>query len=128
MVVDDDAHAVEILRRQLTNGGYEVLSAYGGQDAVLMARNFHPELILLDLMMPDFSGFDVVEALQSDRSTNAIPVIVLTAKVITTEDRHRLNGSILQILEKAGFQSDRFLGEVHRALASGASVQEKGTS
>ena len=128
LVVDDDAHAVEILRRQLTNGGYEVLSAYGGQDAVLMARNFHPELILLDLMMPDFSGFDVVEALQSDRSTNAIPVIVLTAKVITTEDRHRLNGSILQILEKAGFQSDRFLGEVHRALASGASVQEKGTS
>ena len=128
LVVDDDAHAVEILRRQLTNGGYEVLSAYGGQDAVLMARNFHPELILLDLMMPDFSGFDVVEALQSDRSTNAIPVIVLTAKVITTEDRRRLNGSILQILEKAGFQSDRFLGEVYRALSSGVSVQEKGTS
>ncbi|MHB1758482.1 MAG: response regulator [Leptospirillum sp.] len=128
LVVDDDAHAVEILRRQLTNGGYEVLSAYGGQDAVLMARNFHPELILLDLMMPDFSGFDVVEALQSDRSTNAIPVIVLTAKVITAEDRRRLNGSILQILEKAGFQSDRFLGEVYRALSSGVSVQEKGTS
>ena len=123
LVVDDDARAVKILRNQLTNGGYEVLSAYGGQDAVLMARNFHPELILLDLMMPDFSGFDVVEALQSDSSTNAIPVIVLTAKVITTQDRCRLNGSILQILEKAGFQSDRFLGEVHRALSSGVHVK-----
>ena len=128
LVVDDDAHAIEILRRQLTNGGYEVLSAYGGQDAVLMAQNFHPELILLDLMMPGFSGFDVVEALQLDRSTNAIPVIVLTAKVITPEDRRRLNGHILQILEKAGFQAERFLGEVHRALSSGFSSREKTAS
>ncbi|MHB1730551.1 MAG: response regulator [Leptospirillum sp.] len=117
LVVDDDPHAVEILRRQLYSGGYDVLSAYGGRDAVLMAQHFHPELILLDLMMPDFSGFDVVEVLQSDPETVAIPILVLTAKMITPEDRHRLNGHILQIMEKAGFQHDRFLGEVYRALS-----------
>ncbi|MHB1900383.1 MAG: hypothetical protein ACYCSV_13155, partial [Leptospirillum sp.] len=62
-------------------------------------------------------GFDVVEVLQSDPETVAIPILVLTAKMITPEDRHRLNGHILQIMEKAGFQHDRFLGEVHRALS-----------
>ena len=116
LVVDDEARAVDILRRQLNSGGYEVLSAYGGRDAVLMAQHFHPNLILLDLMMPEFSGFDVVEALQSRQDTAAIPVLVLTAKMVTPEDRRRLNGYILHIMEKAGFQRDRFLGEVRRAL------------
>jgi len=117
LVVDDDPRAVEILRRQLYSGGYDVLSAYGGRDAVLMTQHFHPDLILLDLMMPDFSGFDVVEVLQSDPETVAIPILVLTAKVITPEDRDRLNGHILHIMEKSGFQHDRFLGEVYRALS-----------
>lgn len=122
LVVDDEARAVEILRRQLGSGGYEVLSAYGGRDAVLMAQHFHPDLILLDLMMPEFSGFDVVEALQSRPDTAAIPVLVLTAKVVTPEDRRRLNGYILHIMEKAGFQRDRFLGEVRRALSRAGSA------
>jgi len=122
LVVDDEARAVDILRRQLSSGGYEVLSAYGGRDAVLMAQHFHPNLILLDLMMPEFSGFDVVEALQSRPDTAAIPVLVLTAKVVTPEDRRRLNGYILHIMEKAGFQRDRFLGEVRRALSRAGSA------
>lgn len=117
LVVDDEARAVDILRRQLNSVGYEVLSAYGGRDAVLMAQHFHPQLILLDLMMPEFNGFDVVEALQSRPDTAAIPVLVLTAKMITPEDRRRLNGYILNIMEKAGFRRDRFLGEVRRALS-----------
>ena len=122
LVVDDEARAVEILRRQLNSGGYEVLSAYGGRDAVAMAQHFHPNLILLDLMMPDFNGFDVVEALQARPATAAIPVLVLTAKVVTPEDRRRLNGYILHIMEKAGFQRDRFLGEVRRALSRSGSA------
>ncbi|MHB1532480.1 response regulator [Acidithiobacillus sp.] len=122
LVVDDEARAVEILRRQLSSGGYEVLSAYGGRDAVVMAQHFHPDLILLDLMMPEFNGFDVVEALQTRPDTAAIPVLVMTAKVVTPEDRRRLNGHILHIMEKAGFQRDRFLGEVRRALSRSGSA------
>ena len=122
LVVDDEARAVEILRRQLSSGGYEVLSAYGGRDAVAMAQHFHPNLILLDLMMPEFNGFDVVEALQTRPDTAVIPVLVMTAKVVTPEDRRRLNGYILHIMEKAGFQRDRFLGEVRRALSRSGSA------
>ncbi len=116
LVVDDDARAVAVINRQLSNGGYEVISAYGGRDAVTMAEHLHPDLILLDLMMPEFSGFDVVDALQQNPSMAAIPVLVLTAKIITPEDRRRLNGHILKIMEKAGFRRDQFLGEVRRAL------------
>ncbi|MCL4485390.1 MAG: ATP-binding protein [Nitrospirae bacterium] len=116
LVADDDPRAVEILRRQLQGAGYEVLSAYGGQDAILMARNFPPKLMLLDLMMPEVSGFDVVEALQKDPETQNLPVLIMTAKVVTQEDRRRLNGHILKIMDKAGFDPGRFLGEVRRAL------------
>ncbi|MHB1735391.1 MAG: response regulator [Acidithiobacillus sp.] len=123
LVVDDDARAVAIINRQLSNGGYEVLSAYGGRDAVTMAEHLHPDLILLDLMMPEFSGFDVVDALQRKPSMAAIPVLVLTAKIITPEDRRRLNGHILKIMEKAGFRRDQFLGEVRRALSTAHSRQ-----
>lgn len=123
LVVDDDARAVAIINRQLSNGGYEVLSAYGGRDAVTMAEHLHPDLILLDLMMPEFSGFDVVDALQRKPSMAAIPVLVLTAKIITPEDHRRLNGHILKIMEKAGFRRDQFLGEVRRALSTAHSRQ-----
>ena len=123
LVVDDDARAVAIINRQLSNGGYEVISAYGGRDAVTMAEHLHPDLILLDLMMPEFSGFDVVDALQRKPSMAAIPVLVLTAKIITPEDRRRLNGRILKIMEKAGFRRDQFLGEVRRALSTAHSRQ-----
>ena len=128
LVVDDDARAVEIINRQLSNGGYEVISAYGGRDAVTMAEHLHPDLILLDLMMPEFNGFDVVDALQKNPSMAAIPVLVLTAKIITPEDRRRLNGHILKIMEKAGFRRDQFLGEVHRALSTAHSRQGEGSA
>jgi CheY-like chemotaxis protein/two-component sensor histidine kinase len=126
LVVDDDARAVAIINRQLSNGGYEVISAYGGRDAVTMAEHLHPDLILLDLMMPEFNGFDVVDALQRNPSMAAIPVLVLTAKIITPEDRRRLNGHILKIMEKAGFRRDQFLGEVRRALSTAHSRQGEG--
>ncbi|QQD72012.1 response regulator [Acidithiobacillus ferrivorans] len=126
LVVDDDARAVAIINRQLSNGGYEVVSAYGGRDAVTMAEHLHPDLILLDLMMPEFNGFDVVDALQRNPSMAAIPVLVLTAKIITPEDRRRLNGHILKIMEKAGFRRDQFLGEVRRALSTAHSRQGEG--
>lgn len=128
LVVDDDARAVEIINRQLSNGGYEVISAYGGRDAVTMVEHLHPDLILLDLMMPEFNGFDVVDALQKNPNMAAIPVLVLTAKIITPEDRRRLNGHILKIMEKAGFRRDQFLGEVRRALSTAHPHQGEGSA
>jgi CheY-like chemotaxis protein len=76
-----------------------------------------PDLIVLDLMMPDVTGFDVVTALQEDPGTAAIPILVVTAKQITLEDREKLNGYVMSIMEKANFDRDRFIAEVRRAMA-----------
>jgi CheY-like chemotaxis protein len=76
-------------------------------------------LILLDLMMPEVSGFDVVEARQRDTATASIPVLVVTDKQITAEDRAVLNrtpGKVIHVVEKSGFNSVRFLAEVRRTL------------
>jgi CheY-like chemotaxis protein len=93
------------------------LRAYGGQEAIDSARRELPDLIVLDLMMPDVSGFDVVAALIDDPETARIPILVVTAKHITPEDRHKLNGYVMSIMEKANFDRDRFIGEVRRAVA-----------
>jgi CheY-like chemotaxis protein len=99
---------------------YAVLRAYGGAEAISLAQRVRPHLILLDLMMPEVTGFDVVEALRGDPATARIPVLVVTAKHITQEDRDALQsgaGVAIPIVEKAGFNRSGFITEVRRALA-----------
>ena len=68
-------------------------------------------------MMPDVNGFDVVEALAAEPDTARIPILVVTAKQMTAEDRRKLNGFVTAIMEKAEFDRDRFTAEVRRAMA-----------
>ena len=79
LVVDDEADQVEILSVKLTGEGYRVLTADNGLDALNQARRFLPDLILLDVMMPDINGLSVCEILRCQPSTGRIPVILLTA-------------------------------------------------
>jgi CheY-like chemotaxis protein/anti-sigma regulatory factor (Ser/Thr protein kinase) len=124
LVVDDDPKAVEILSAYLEAAGCQVVRAFGGRDAVAQARSVRPDLIILDLMMPEVSGFDVVEALKADAATRAIPIIVMTAKVVTSEDRAALNGHVVRVLQKSEFNREGFLKEMRAALAAnGAEVQ-----
>jgi CheY-like chemotaxis protein/nitrogen-specific signal transduction histidine kinase len=119
LIVDDDPKAVEVMAAFLPAPAYAVVRAYGGEEAIGLARRLRPDLLVLDLMMPDVSGFDVVEALQRDSVTAHIPVLVVTAKTITAEDRAALSrkpDDIIQIVEKAGFDRLRFIAEVRRAL------------
>jgi signal transduction histidine kinase/CheY-like chemotaxis protein len=120
LVVDDDPKAVEVIAAFLPAPAYAVVRAYGGTEALTLAQRLKPNLILLDLMMPEVSGFDVVEALRRNPDTARIPILVVTAKQITALDRAALNGSaagsVIQIVEKAGFNRDSFLAEVRRAL------------
>jgi CheY-like chemotaxis protein len=95
----------------------QVLRAYGGREAIELARRELPDLIVLDLLMPEVDGFQVVEALNADPATARIPVVVLTASTLTTEQRSRLNGFVATIMGKAGFDSQQFLSEVRRAMA-----------
>jgi len=80
LVVDDDKHAVEILYRLLEKEGFEVVRAQGGAEALELATKSQIDVILLDVMMPQMSGFEVCEKLRNDTRTRDIPVILLTAK------------------------------------------------
>jgi CheY-like chemotaxis protein len=117
LVVDDDPKAVELIAVRMMGLASTVLRAYGGREAIDAARRELPDLIVLDLMMPVVSGFDVVTALHEHPDTARIPVLVVTAKHITPEDRDRLNGYVMAIMEKANFDRERFTAEVRRAVA-----------
>jgi CheY-like chemotaxis protein len=117
LVVDDDPKAVELLSAYLAEPGYAVSRAYGGRDGIAAARRELPDLVVLDLMMPDVNGFDVVQELKASPDTADIPIVVVTAKSLTAEDRASLNDYVAAILEKAGFNHGHFAREVRRALA-----------
>ncbi|MDQ2944153.1 MAG: response regulator [Candidatus Dormibacteraeota bacterium] len=117
LVVDDDPKAVELIAARIQDLASTVLRAYGGGDAIEVARRELPDLIVLDLMMPEVNGFDVVEALREHPETAHIPIMVVTAKRITAEDRAKLNGYVATIMEKAEFDRDRFTAEVRRAMS-----------
>jgi CheY-like chemotaxis protein len=119
LVVDDDPKAVEVIAAFLPAPAYTVVRAYGGSEAIALAQRLRPDLILLDLMMPDVSGFEVVEALRSDPDTARIPILVVTAKQVTALDRAALNSSAgedIGIVAKTGFNRASFMSDVRHAL------------
>jgi signal transduction histidine kinase/CheY-like chemotaxis protein len=120
LVIDDDPNAIDLLAAHLHQNDCVVLRALGGREGIELARRFRPELITLDLEMPDVNGFEVVEALKADPSTAHIPIVVVTAKEPTPEDRQRLNGHIREIVGKSDLGSGWFIGEVQRALSKPA--------
>jgi CheY-like chemotaxis protein len=117
LVVDDDPKAVELISIRIPSLGSDVLRAFGGRDAIDIARRELPDLIVLDLMMPGVNGFDVVAALSEQPDTARIPILIVTAKPITPGDREKLQGNVTAIMEKAGFDLDRFMAEVRRAMS-----------
>lgn len=116
LVIDDDPQAIELVSAHLQDQNCKVLHAYNGYTALDIARQTSPDLIILDLMLPDISGFDVADTLKRQLDTASVPILVLTAKTITKQDRERLSGYVLQIMEKGSFNRQQFLAEVHRAL------------
>ena len=117
LIVDDDPRAVDLVALHVQGLASDVLRAYGGRDAIEIARRELPDLIVLDLMMPDVTGFDVVAALHEQPGTANIPIVIVTSKTITAEDRGKLNGLVSTILEKGDFSGGQFASEVRRALS-----------
>jgi two-component system, OmpR family, phosphate regulon response regulator PhoB len=91
LVVDDEPDVLLLCRLNLQQRGHELLEAADGSTALEIARELHPDVIVLDLMLPGISGYDVLEALQRDAETTDIPVLVLTAKSLRA-DRERSHG------------------------------------
>jgi PAS domain S-box-containing protein len=117
LVVDDDPKAVELIAVLIADQASTVLRAHGGREAISAARQELPDVIVLDLMMPGVNGFDVVEALKDAPDTARIPILVVTAKQITAEDRVKLSGYVTSIMEKAEFDGERFTAELRRAMS-----------
>lgn len=84
-IVDDDPDVRELVQYKLLQAGHEVLSATNGQDALRLVPTALPELLLLDVMMPGLSGFEVLAQLRAFDVTRALPIIMLTAKVQETD-------------------------------------------
>jgi PAS domain S-box-containing protein len=120
LVVDDDPKAVELMALRMLDLASSVLRAYGGREAIDRARKELPDLIVLDLMMADVNGFDVVEALSKDPATTGIPILVVTAKSISAEDRAKLHRPVTLMIENGVFDRDRFAAEVRRAMSGRA--------
>ncbi len=112
LLVDDDIDALEVMERILEKEGVQTLSAMNGRAAmqVLSTQDQLPSLILLDLMMPEMDGFEVIEAMRKDERLAKVPVIVVTAKDLTDADLIRLNGYVEAVIQKGAF-SEQMLVE-----------------
>lgn len=116
LVVDDDPQALELARIQLEAQGYDVNCARGGADAIGQLQEAPPDLVILDLMMPEVTGFDVLAIMRRHEAVAQIPVIILSAKTLTGEERVFLQQHTALVVEKMDFDSKVFLGSVHSAL------------
>ena len=116
-VVDDTPEARRLIRRILqSQGDFEIFEATNGREAIELVTKEHPDLVILDLMMPEVDGFAVLDALRSNPDTANIPVIVATAKELTVDEKGRLQGQIQSLMMKGDFLNDEFLDEVRSLI------------
>jgi signal transduction histidine kinase/DNA-binding response OmpR family regulator len=122
MVVEDDLTTRMMTRRLLEKEGLDVIEASNGRVGLERLTKERPDLILLDLMMPEMDGFEFVMKLRQRKDWSYIPVVVISAKDITASDRERLNGYVEQVMQKGSFTRDSLLTTV-RDLVSAATVR-----
>ena len=112
-IIEDDPKAALLLRRILqTRGEYRIFEAHGGAEGLEVVRREQPDLILLDLMMPDMDGFAVLEDLKADEELRDVPVIVVTAKELTDAEREHLSGQVGTLMQKGSFTDEELLEEI----------------
>ncbi|MEA3242816.1 MAG: response regulator [Pseudomonadota bacterium] len=117
MLIEDDPDTRAIMRRQLEGAHWTVREAGNGKEALERIRADRPDLILLDLTMPEMDGFEFLLELRRIDAWRDIPVVVVSAKDLTEEDRRRLSGDAESILQKGAYTRQEFLEQVRNALA-----------
>jgi signal transduction histidine kinase/DNA-binding LacI/PurR family transcriptional regulator/DNA-binding response OmpR family regulator len=118
LVVDDEPGILEMHVRivEAQSPEYQVLRARNGREALEVIREERPDLVLLDLMMPELDGFGVLEAMREEETSRNTPVIVLTGQMLTEEDMARLNRGVASVLAKGLFRVEEILEHVTAAL------------
>jgi threonine synthase len=117
IIVDDTPDARRLIMRILqSQGDYTLFEATNGREAIELAKKEIPDLVILDLMMPETDGFAVLDSLKQDPLTADIPVIVVTAKELTPDEKNRLKGRVHTLMQKGEFMGDDLADEVEALL------------
>jgi CheY-like chemotaxis protein len=120
LVVDDDPDVIDMIKQLLGESPYRIETAADGEQALEAVRSAPPDIILLDLLMPNLDGFGVIEELRMHPETIRIPIIILTAKTVTRADMESLRDRIYAIVQKQGLQGDALLAQIEAAMAEGS--------
>lgn len=116
-IIEDNPDAARLIRRILqAQGDFLIDEANDGVSGLNLIRETAPNLVILDLMMPGIDGFSIVEAMKETPQLRHIPIIVVTAKELSTIERDRLNGKIKALLQKGSFMDSDLLSDIRRAL------------
>ena len=116
LMIDDDPLILELMEAVLRPEGFEVLKAKDGRHGLQIARERNPDLVVLDLLMPEMNGFEVVDEMHGCPETASIPIVVLTNKSLSREEKDRLNGRIIAIRQKGEFHREDFVAQVRSLL------------
>jgi two-component system phosphate regulon response regulator PhoB len=115
LVADDESHILHVVSLKLRNAGFRVLTARDGQEALEMAQQNHPDLLITDYHMPQLSGLELCQRLKQDAKTNDIPAIMLTARGYHLEPSDTEQSGILRMLSKP-FSPRHLLTTVNEVL------------
>lgn len=117
-IIEDEPDAARLLRRIIqSRGGYQIFEAHDGRAGLELIRREHPDLVLLDLMMPELDGFTLLSRMKEEGDIADIPVIVITAKELTTRERRRLSGHVESLLQKGSYVDMEMLDDLMDVLA-----------
>jgi CheY-like chemotaxis protein len=116
LLVEDDDDTRQVVRATLAKQGWTVMEAENGRIALQHVAEKKPAAIILDLMMPEMDGFEFVDELRKNEEWRDIPIIVVTAKDITDEDRLRLNGYVQKTLQKGNYSRDELLKDIRESI------------
>jgi len=117
LVVDNEQDTIELIGNVLRETGYQIEVAYNSKDAIKTIKDFVPDLIVLNLTMPEVSGFDVIEYLKTEEGVKDIPLIIITRKDLTEKDIDELNGRIQGILNKGVLAKEDLLKEIKDTIS-----------
>ncbi len=114
--IEDEPAMIELVKLILENRGYEVMGAVGGKEGLELITQVHPDLVLLDLMMPDMNGWDVYQQMKADDKMKDIPVIIVTAKATNIDKVLGLHIAKVQDYITKPFSPAELLNSIHRVL------------
>ncbi|MBN1486402.1 MAG: response regulator, partial [Anaerolineae bacterium] len=116
LIVEDDLPTREMMKRALSRAGWTVAEAENGHVALVQVKQNLPDLILLDLMMPEMDGFTFMAELHKHSEWLQIPIIVVTAKDLTAAEQQRLEGNVERVIEKGAFSREALLNEIQKLV------------